>query len=513
MNFSGKWLVHTKMGKAKSALRMILILFLIITVSPLTACTPPISTEPLTSTAIISTTTPESNTATVSMPVVTSTVETPTPSATPASTQASDSSFTFIADADAQVSEADPSKNYGDTTYLQVDGGDDPDVESFIRFKVTGISEGIQSARLRFYNTTNASKHGPSVYATDPSWSESEITWESRPSRVSGPLDSVGSVNTDTWVEYDVTSLVSADGTFSFVLAIDSSDAATFSSRQGSQPPQLVITFGSGLTPTPTPMLTDEGVIFVGAGDISDCGNDNDELTAQLLDAIPGTVFTTGDNVYNSGTSEQFANCYEPTWGRHKDRTRPVPGNHDYRTEGAAGYFQYFNNVPSYYAYDLGGWRIYALNSEIDVSETSEQVIWLQSDLAANPRQCVLAYWHQPRWSSGDNHGSDRKYQTVWQIFYEASAELVLNGHEHSYERFAPMNAAGEIDPLGLREFVVGMGGRDHYDFGTILPASEVQDNTSYGVLKLVLRPTGYDWEFVPAAGSTFTDSGSADCH
>jgi hypothetical protein len=131
---------------------------------------------------------------------------------------------------------------------------------------------------------------------------------------------------------------------------------------------------------------------------------------------------------------DQYINCYDPTWGRHKERTKPSPGNHEYLTSGAAGYFQYFSNIPSYYAYDLGSWRIYALNSEIDVSEGSPQVTWLKADLASNPAQCVLAYWHRPRWSSGSNHGSNEDYQDLWRILYEAGAELVLNGHEHQYE-------------------------------------------------------------------------------
>jgi hypothetical protein len=411
------------------------------------------------------------------------------------------------------VEESNPNENYGDGTTLRADGGDDPDVESFIRFAVTGVADAVQSARLRLYVTDNASGNGPAVYTTDPAWTETEITWNSRPARTSEAVDNKEGIPAESWVEYDVTSLVTGNGTYSFVLAADSSDSAVFSSREGSQPPELVITFGSDMPVTPTATLAEGSVTFVGAGDISDCNNDNDELTAQLLDGIPGTVFTAGDNVYDSGTSEQFANCYDPTWGRHKDRTKPIPGNHDYRTSDAAPYFQYFNNIPSYYAYDLGSWRIYALNSEIDVSEVSAQIVWLQADLLANPRQCVLAYWHKPRWSSGNNHGSNPDMQTLWQIFYDAGAEVVLNGHEHNYERFAPVNGAGEVDPLGLREFVVGMGGRDLYKFGTILPASEARDDTSYGVLKLTLRPTGYDWQFVPAAGSTFTDSGSMECH
>jgi hypothetical protein len=267
------------------------------------------------------------------------------------------------------------------------------------------------------------------------------------------------------------------------------------------------------LPPLPTLTPTPESFTLVGAGDISSCENDGDERTAQLLDAIPGTVFTTGDNVYNRGTPEEFANCYHPTWGRHRDRTMPVPGNHDYGTAGASGYFAYFNNVPSYYAYNLGNWRIYALNSEINVSDGGEQVTWLRADLAANPSQCVLAYWHQPRWSSSSAHGSDPNYQTLWEILYQAGAEFVVNGHDHTYERFAEMNAFGEVASPGLREFIVGMGGNGRYGFGAPLPASEVRDNSSYGVLKFTLRAGGYDWEFVPVAGSTFTDRGSANCH
>jgi hypothetical protein len=318
-------------------------------------------------------------------------------------------------------------------------------------------------------------------------------------------------------VEYDVTPLVTGSGTFSFVLVADSSDGVVFSSREGAQAPQLRLTLQGDDVPTAVSTMPPAGpgddAIFVGAGDISSCRNDNDELTAQLLDGIPGTVFTTGDNAYDSGTMDEFINCYDPTWGRHKDRTKPVPGNHEYLTSGAAGYFQYFNNVPSYYAYNLGSWRIYALNSEIDVLENSSQMMWLKTDLASNPTQCVLAYWHRPRWSSGVNHGSSPEYQALWQVLYEAGAELVLNGHEHHYERFAEMNSDGAAVSPGLREIVAGMGGRNHYEFATPLPASEVRDSSTFGVLKLSLRPDGYDWEFIPIPGSTFTDSGSTNCH
>ena len=254
-------------------------------------------------------------------------------------------------------------------------------------------------------------------------------------------------------------------------------------------------------------------VVLVGAGDISTCSNNNDEATAKLLDSISGTVFTAGDNVYPDGTYTQYTNCYHPTWGRHKSRTKPVPGNHEYNTSGAAGYFRYFSNTPSYYAYNLGDWRIYALNSEIDVSSTSAQVRWLKNDLAANAKRCVLAYWHKPRWSSGSHYGSNSTYQTLWKTLYDAGAEVVISGHEHNYERFKEMNGSGSASSPGLREFVVGTGGASHYGFGSVLSTSQVRNSTAYGVLKLTLNSTSYSWKFVPVAGQTFTDSGTTNCH
>lgn len=517
MNVRGKS-KQTEAREAKLALRTLLTFFSMITILSLAACAPPI---PSTSTEIIPASTSELNTTTIAEIPVTSLTETPTQTIISTATQTAGSTLTFNADADARAKESNPDTNYGTGKTLQVDGGKDPAAESFLRFTVTGVTGPIQSARLRLYVADDGSQDGPAVYATDNSWTETDITWNNHPVQTGKAIDNKGEIATYAWVEYDVTPIVTGDGTFNFVLAADGSDGVIFDSREGDQPPQLVITLGTNVTLTPAPTSIpaqttaspDGSVVFVGTGDISDCDNNNDELTAQLLDTIPGTVFTTGDNAYSKGTSTQFADCYGPTWGRFKDRTKPIPGNHEYKTADASGYFQYFDNIPSYYAYDLGNWRIYALNSEIDVSATSEQVQWLQTDLAANPHQCVLAYWHQPRWSSGSHHGSNPNYQTLWQIFYKAGAELVLNGHEHNYERFAPMNAEGQADPLGMREFVLGTGGRNHYGFGKALPTSEVRDNTSYGVLKLTLHPTGYDWEFVPVAGSTLKDSGSAECH
>jgi len=448
-------------------------------------------------------------------PVNTATLSPVPVSMTPTRTQVSGSAFTFISEADSQVKESSPTTNYGNSSTLQADGASDPDVEAFIRFTVSGITGTIQSAKLRVYVSTNGSTNGPAVYGTGTAWTETDITWNSRPSRNTGMLDNKGNVNIASWVEYNVTALVNGSGTFSFVLAADSNDAATFSSRQGSYAPQLVVTTDSIPTQTPTPNPTPiDPVVLVGAGDIATCNRDDDELTARLLDNIPGTVFTAGDNAYVDGTYTEYINCYDPTWGRHKSRTKPVPGNHEYNTAGAAGYFQYFDNIDSYYAYDLGTWRIYALNSEIDVSASSIQMAWLQADLAAHPTLCVLAYWHKPRWSSGSSHGSNPAMQALWQVLYEAGAELVINGHEHHYERFAQMDASGSAVSQGLREIVAGMGGgAGHYPFGTILPTSEMRDNTSFGVLKLSLGTGSYQWQFVPVEGATFTDGGTSTCH
>jgi len=260
------------------------------------------------------------------------------------------------------------------------------------------------------------------------------------------------------------------------------------------------------------------GVVFVGAGDIANCSTTTDEATAKLLDGIAGTVWTAGDNVYTNGTATEFATCYEPTWGRHKARTRPAPGNHDYNTSGAAPYYAYFgaNAGPAgrgYYSYDLGEWHIISLNSEVSTSPGSAQEVWLRADLAANTKQCTLAYWHKPLFSSG-YHGSLSVSKPLWAALYEYNAEFVIVGHEHNYERFAPQTANGVADPIrGLREFIVGTGGTSLRSVGTPIANSEVVNTDAHGVMKFTLRSGGYDWEFIPIAGKTFTDRGSGTCH
>jgi hypothetical protein len=258
------------------------------------------------------------------------------------------------------------------------------------------------------------------------------------------------------------------------------------------------------------------------AGDIAYCGNNNDEATAQLLDNMPGTVVTLGDNVYDSGTASEFSNCYDPTWGRHKARTTPVLGNHEYVTSGASGYFNYFgaaagDPTQGFYDYRLGAWHVIVLNSNCTAiggcGAGSPQEQWLRNVLAISDAECTIAVWHHPRFSSGGVHGSNTGMGAFWQALYDYGADVILNGHEHFYERFGMQDPDGTADAVyGLRQITAGTGGRSSYGFGTPLPNSDVRGQP-YGVLKMILHDTSYSWEFTPVAGQTFTDAGSSSCH
>ena len=259
-------------------------------------------------------------------------------------------------------------------------------------------------------------------------------------------------------------------------------------------------------------------MVLVAAGDIADCLSPGDEATAALLDGIGGTVAVLGDNAYENGSEQEYRDCYHPSWGRHKARTRPTPGNHEYQTPGAAGYFGYFGlaaGLPAegWYSYDLGAWHVVSLNSELPVAAGSLQELWLRADLAAHPARCTLAYWHRPRFSSS-RHGNNAAMQPLWQALYDAGADVVLVGHDHVYERFAPQGPTGAADPArGIRQFTVGTGGRnDLYPFNTPVANSEVRYNLTFGVIKLTLEEDGYTWEFIPTSG-TFRDSGRGTCH
>ncbi len=280
--------------------------------------------------------------------------------------------------------------------------------------------------------------------------------------------------------------------------------------------------------PSPSTVSSDgKTFVLVGAGDIASCKDpEGARATAQLLEKIPGTVFAAGDLAYEKGSTAEFKNCYDPTWGEFKARTRPTLGNHEYADHRASGYFQYWGKQAGpagkgYYSYDLGSWHIVALNTNCYSSilggcaAGSPQELWLKADLEEHPDACILAYGHHALFSSGvfKSHAVHPELKELWRDLYAAHAALVLAGHEHSYERFAPQDPDGHADPVnGIREIVVGTGGRSHDPLGFALDNSEVRNTDTYGVLKLTLTPGHYTWEFIPAEGKTFTDSGSADC-
>jgi hypothetical protein len=252
-----------------------------------------------------------------------------------------------------------------------------------------------------------------------------------------------------------------------------------------------------------------------------------------LVQAQLSAVLALGDEQYECSGLSAFGPSYDPTWGRLKSITYPATGNHEYLTSGgtncdasgnAGGYFAYFgaaagDPTKGYYSFDLGTWHLITLNSNCakvgGCGVGSPQEVWLRNDLATHSNTCTLAYWHNPRFSSG-GVGNDSTFQPFWQDLYNANAELVLTAHDHEYERFAPQNASNPpaLDQMrGIREFVVGTGGKTHTAFATIRANSEVRNNDTFGFLKLTLHPSSYDWQFVPEPGKTFTDSGSTACH
>ena len=278
----------------------------------------------------------------------------------------------------------------------------------------------------------------------------------------------------------------------------------------------VVVTFG-GCSDTSSPEAASVRVVAV--GDIAGCDTQGDEVVSSMLDTIPGPILALGDIVYLEGSIENYTACFHPSWGRHKPRILPSPGNHDYSAGTLAGYIAYFGDsfAPAgraYYSRNIGAWHVISLDSEADVSAGSPQETWLRADLAANPARCTLAFFHRPRFTSGD-HLSDPRMQPLWQALYDAGADLVLNGHEHDYQRFAPQTPAGQLDlARGLREFVVGTGGfsAENTFPGNQIANSEFRRGGVLGILKLTLSSRSYSWEFQSTTEGVI-DQGAADCH
>jgi hypothetical protein len=269
--------------------------------------------------------------------------------------------------------------------------------------------------------------------------------------------------------------------------------------------------------------------VLVGAGDIASCrALEGAEQTAKLIESIPGEVFAAGDLAYEKGTAEEFRDCYDKTWGKFKNRTHPSPGNHEFGSKDGSPYFDYWGDKAGprgkgYYSFDLGVWHVISLNTNCPQMEPkgcavgSDEEIWLKKDLATHPNSCILAFGHHTLYSSGvlKNHALHPELRPLWQALYNAHADLVINGHEHSYERFAPQDPNGNADPKnGIREIVVGTGGRSHDPLGFPIANSEKRNAESFGVLKLTLWPGKYGWEFIPTdAVKGFRDSGVGVCH
>ena len=266
------------------------------------------------------------------------------------------------------------------------------------------------------------------------------------------------------------------------------------------------------------------------AGDIARCAHPDPrwsgaagtaDLVAQALaQDRNAAVLSLGDHTYPVGAPGEFAACYEPTWGRFKTRTWPTPGNHEYQTPGAKPYFAYFGARagPGFYSVEMGSWHVISLNSQVEGDAAAAQLAWLKDDLARHPARCTLAYWHVPLYSSG-GHRPDRRMRAAWQLLYDAGAELVLSGHDHEYERFAPQDASGNLDQArGMRQFVVGTGGAYATPFVFFQPHSEARDSNVTGVLRLRLQDDGYAWTFLPASrdgpdNGALADHGTASCH
>ncbi|MBM7857214.1 CBM96 family carbohydrate-binding protein [Lentzea nigeriaca] len=437
--------------------------------------------------------------------------------------------------ADTYVQADQPSTNFGTSTTLRVDGS--PVTNAYLRFNVTGLTAPPAKATLRVFSQTSGSTPVLLSAVADTTWSETGVTYNNAPP-IGAQLGSSGALTAGTWVSYDVTSKVTANGLYSFALTTASTSSRTFDSREGTNKPEIVF---EAAPPPPPP----GSPVVVAAGDAACAPDDpnfnggNGTATACRMKAVsdialgiaPTAVFMLGDEQYNSGSLANFNASYDPSWGRLKTITRPVIGNHEYGTSGASGYFTYFGNAATplqpgctkncngWYSFNIGEWHVVVLNSECTrisggtgCAVGSPQQQWLAADLAANPKLCTAAMFHRPRWSSNSFAFPDTA--PLIDTMYAAGVDLLLTGHSHSYERFAPQNPSGALDNAnGIQEIIVGTAGSFFTGFGTIEPNSQAHKSNIFGVMKLTMRPTGYDWAFVADPTTPFTDSGSRTCH
>jgi len=447
--------------------------------------------------------------------------------------------------ADSYVQADLPASNFGTAATVKVDGS--PVTVSYLKFDLQGVA--ATKATLKVFTPTSSTTPINVRSVADTTWTETGLTYNNRPDLGSTAIPSPVPIAANSTLSYDVTSMVSGSGLVSLAIDTTSSTSKSLPSRENpteANRPQLVIE--TGTPPSTTSAPPGPSTVIAVGGDVA-CGPTEADYnggagtatachmrqTSDLVLAMaPQRVWALGDLQYNSGRLADFNVSYNESWGRFKTITDPVVGNHEYGTSGAAGYFGYFGNAATprqpgctsncegYYSFDVSvgtaTWHIAVINSEctrigggVGCAVDSPQYNWLAADLTANDgTTCTAVLSHRPRWSS--NSFASPEIQPLVDLMAAHRVDLLLTGHAHSYERFAPQNAAGEADPNGIREIIVGTGGRDSQGFGTVAPNSLVRKNKIFGVMKLTLHPTGYDWAFIPDPATPFADSGTANC-
>lgn len=430
---------------------------------------------------------------------------------------------------DAYVRSDQPTSNFGSATTLQARTS--PTYTSYLKFTVAGLSAPITRATLKLYTDSTGTVPVTVSTVSDTTWSQTSITYDNAPP-IGSAIGSTGALTAGKWMPVDVSSTVLNSGTYSFALTSTATAARIFDSSEGAHPPQLVLQTSSAPVIIATGDVacdpTDPGYNG-GAGTPGHC---HEMTTASLIGSInPAAVFMLGDGQYNAGSLADYDASYDPSWGRFKSSTKPVVGNHDFGTTGAAGYYSYFGNAATplqpgctsgcngWYSFDVGTWHIVALDTECaqlnggaGCAVGSPQEQWLKADLAAHPNLCTMVIGHRPRWSSNSFASAD--IAPLISDMYAAGVDLYVTGHAHSYERFAPQNPSGVLDTAhGIRQFVIGTGGAFYTGFGTTAPNSQVRKASIFGVMRFVLRAGSYSWSYAADPSTPFSDSGTGTCH
>jgi Calcineurin-like phosphoesterase len=452
--------------------------------------------------------------------------------------------------ADSYVMADQPTANFGTATSLRIDGS--PVAVAYLKFDVQGLTSAPTQATLKVVSPISSTTPINAKSAGN-TWTETGLTYDNRPAIGQNPVASDTPSTTNDVLTFDVTSLVQGNGLVSIALDTTSSTSKSPPSRENptvEYRPQLVIDTGTAPTPTPTATATTPAgatVIAMG-GDVA-CGTTEPDYnggngtadkcrakyTANLISSMnPSRVFAMGDLQYNSGSLTDFNVSYQNSWGAFKSKTNPVVGNHEYGTSGAGGYYSYFGdaatprqpgctkNCDGFYSFNVpvgtSSWHIAVINGEcarigggVGCAVGSPQYNWLKADLEANASTaCTAVLTHKPRWSSSSFYTAE--IQPLVDLMGANKVDLLLAGHAHSYERFAPQTASGSASSTGIRQITVGTGGRDSQGFGTVLPNSVVRKNHIFGVMKLTLSPTSYSWSYIADPTTPFSDSGSGSC-